>query len=234
MSYIGKNIKKIRTVKKINQADFADLFGLARASVGSYEEGRAEPKIENIIAIANHFGISIDLLLKKELTVNELYRFDIFKPELQQALVAEPHTPLLPPPAPGIPLVGADHVGEYVLQNGTAAYTAQLPQLQLPFLPKGNYRAFEVLESTGRLAHGDVAIGRKLTPKEKREKGQYYIVLTPTRLVIKQAAEKPTNTEDIIEQWEVSHTIAAFNPAADGDLEVRVARLEGLVERLIG
>lgn len=234
MSYIGKNIKKIRTVKKINQADFADLFGLARASVGSYEEGRAEPKIETVIAIANHFGISIDLLLKKELTVNELYRFDIFKPELQQSLVAEPHTPLLPPPVAGIPLVSVAHVGEYVLHKGAANYSAQLPQLQLPFLPKGSYRAFEVLDATGKLAQGNVVIGRKLSAKEKREKGQYYIVLTPARLVIKQAAEKPTITEDIIEQWEVTHTIAAFNPATGGDLEARVAKLEGLVERLMG
>ncbi|MCZ6899785.1 MAG: transcriptional regulator, partial [Bacteroidetes bacterium] len=34
MSYIGKNIKKIRTIKKLSQAQFAQLFNLARPSVG--------------------------------------------------------------------------------------------------------------------------------------------------------------------------------------------------------
>ncbi|MCK5907405.1 MAG: helix-turn-helix transcriptional regulator [Flavobacteriales bacterium] len=77
MSLIGKNIKKIRTLKKLNQSNFADLFKLSRASIGSYEEERAEPKIDKIIEIANYFSIDINLLLKKELTVNEISGFKL-------------------------------------------------------------------------------------------------------------------------------------------------------------
>ena len=77
MSLIGKNIKKIRTLKKLNQSDFAKLFNVSRASVGSYEEERAEPKIDKIIEIANYFSIDINLLLKKELTVNEISGFKL-------------------------------------------------------------------------------------------------------------------------------------------------------------
>lgn len=79
MSYVGKNIKKIRAVKNLNQSQFADIFELKRASIGAYEEGRAEPKIATLMQIANHFGISTDDLLNKELSVNDLYHFDIFK-----------------------------------------------------------------------------------------------------------------------------------------------------------
>lgn len=77
MSLIGKNIKKIRSIKKLNQSQFADLFDLSRASIGSYEEGRAEPKIDKIIEIANYFSIKTDLLLKKELSVNEISGFNL-------------------------------------------------------------------------------------------------------------------------------------------------------------
>lgn len=77
MSLIGKNIKKIRNIKKLNQSDFAKLFDVSRASVGSYEEGRAEPKIDKIIEIANYFSIDLNLLLKKELTVNEISGFKL-------------------------------------------------------------------------------------------------------------------------------------------------------------
>ena len=52
MSFIGKNIRKIRTIKKLSQADFAKIFELARPSVGAYEEERAEPKVDTIIQIA--------------------------------------------------------------------------------------------------------------------------------------------------------------------------------------
>ena len=77
MSFIGRNIKKIRTVKKLSQAAFAQLFNLARPSVGAYEEGRSEPKLDTIIQMAAHFGLSVDVLLTKELTINDLYKFNL-------------------------------------------------------------------------------------------------------------------------------------------------------------
>ena len=61
----------------MSQSAFADIFGITRASIGSYEEGRAEPKIDTIIQIAKHFGISLEQILQHELTVNELYLSEI-------------------------------------------------------------------------------------------------------------------------------------------------------------
>ena len=75
MSFFGKNIKKIRTVKGMSQSAFAEIFGLKRATLGAYEEHRSEPKIETIIKIANYFSIKIDNLLTNEITVNELLQF---------------------------------------------------------------------------------------------------------------------------------------------------------------
>ena len=46
MSHFGANIKKIRSIKKLSQSAFADLFSLTRSSVAAYEEGRAEPKYD--------------------------------------------------------------------------------------------------------------------------------------------------------------------------------------------
>ena len=60
MSVVGINIKKIRGVKGLNQTDFANLFGLTRANIGSYEELRAEPKIDTIIKIATYYKLPID------------------------------------------------------------------------------------------------------------------------------------------------------------------------------
>ncbi len=73
MSYFGKNVRKIRNAKKISQSAFAELFDLTRASIGAYEEGRAEAKIDTVIEIANYFDVSLDQLLKKELTINEIF-----------------------------------------------------------------------------------------------------------------------------------------------------------------
>lgn len=75
MSCFGKNIRKIRIAKKMTQTEFAELFDLKRTALGSYEEGRAEAKIDTIIKIADHFKLSLDQLLRKELTINEIFHF---------------------------------------------------------------------------------------------------------------------------------------------------------------
>lgn len=72
MSFFGTNIKKIRQVKGLSQKAFADLFDLNRGVISSYEEGRAEPKIETILKVASHFNLKLDKLLTETLQVNQL------------------------------------------------------------------------------------------------------------------------------------------------------------------
>lgn len=66
MSIFGKNIKKLRSLHNLSQQDFGNLFAISRGSVGSYEEGRADPKIDTLVRISKYFKISIDDLLTKE------------------------------------------------------------------------------------------------------------------------------------------------------------------------
>ena len=77
MSKIGKNIRKIRATKGLSQTAFANLFNLTRASIGAYEEGRAEPKTDTTLQIAKHFSIPVEALLAEELTVNRLTNFNL-------------------------------------------------------------------------------------------------------------------------------------------------------------
>lgn len=77
MSKIGKNIRKIRATKGLSQTAFANLFNLTRASIGAYEEGRAEPKTDTTLQIAKHFSIPVEALLSEELTVNRLTNFNL-------------------------------------------------------------------------------------------------------------------------------------------------------------
>ncbi|NEN23677.1 helix-turn-helix transcriptional regulator [Cryomorpha ignava] len=77
MSSIGKNIRKIRTIKGLSQSDFANLFDLTRASISAYEENRAEPKMDVAIKIAKYFNIPLEKLITMELTVNEYAKFNL-------------------------------------------------------------------------------------------------------------------------------------------------------------
>lgn len=79
MTYFGTNLKKIRQIKGLSQQAFAELIDLNRGVISSYEEGRAEPKIETLLRIANYFGISTDDIISKPLTVNQLANFSLIE-----------------------------------------------------------------------------------------------------------------------------------------------------------
>lgn len=189
MSIIGANIKKIRGVKNLNQSDFAKLFKLKRASIGSYEEGRAEPKISTICDIANYFGISIDDLITKELSVNDLSRFDVFRHDLAGDIAHN----LTPSHAPVdiLPVVFISMAQKATYINQTVK-EGTLPALSLP-LPKGKiYRAFELTDNamtSGAVGAGtnDIAVGAR-TEKfgiNDLEVGKTYIFETETDILFR-------------------------------------------------
>ncbi|GHA74708.1 helix-turn-helix domain-containing protein [Pontibacter akesuensis] len=191
MSYIGKNIKKIRTVKNLSQAAFAQLFNLARPSVGAYEEGRSEPKIDTLVQIAKHFGVSVDALLTKELTINELYKFDIFKQNYKKGdvliKVAEAPTPTAPPDS--IALVKATDAAKYAQQHSEQEYLDQLPLLHLA--PAGNRttRAFAVAahDMAPTLPPASIAIAAALdlTELPALQQGQVYVLVTKQEVLLR-------------------------------------------------
>ncbi|MEM1002517.1 MAG: helix-turn-helix transcriptional regulator, partial [Bacteroidota bacterium] len=131
MSRIGHNIRKIRSAKKLSQTQFAELFDLTRGSVGAYEEGRAEPKIDTIIQIANYFSVSIDLLLNKEMTINDLFHLDVFRKKLNEAHSFEPKKNIVPQPN-GIEYVSIKNQLEYIVNSTNNDFIANLPKMGFP------------------------------------------------------------------------------------------------------
>ena len=87
MSHFGSNIKKIRSLQNYTQQHLADILGLTRAAVSSYEEGRAEPKIETLMRASQIFGVSVDDLINKKLTVNEVSHFKV--PEMARKITGD-------------------------------------------------------------------------------------------------------------------------------------------------
>ena len=86
---LSKNIKKLRLFKSLNQTEFAELFGLKRSSIGAYEEARAEPKLEALIKISDYFDLTIDDIVKSELTVNKIAKFEF--PEIDSSEINSLH-----------------------------------------------------------------------------------------------------------------------------------------------
>ncbi len=255
MSNIGKNIKKIRTVKKLSQAAFAELFNLARPSVGAYEEGRAEPKIDTIIQIAHYFGLSIDLLLNKELTINDLYKFDLLPEGTTKKEIQKEEVFTTIDRSTGIALVLEDAYLEYLVNYSNKDFIDKLQKIHLPVDKEHqNSRAFQLNGSEmeynhNGLHHGDILLCNKLDKISSRRinVGKVYVLVTAQSITTRRAistgksfvfkADDPNydNIElvagDLLEMWEVYGVYSTYlNPPSA--LEERVMQLENAVEAI--
>ena len=69
MKTLPVNLKHLRKNHnpRQTQADMANLIGVSISTYGSYEEGRAEPRLENLQKITSYFGVSLDELLNGDL-----------------------------------------------------------------------------------------------------------------------------------------------------------------------
>jgi transcriptional regulator with XRE-family HTH domain len=76
MTKIGANIKKVRTAKGLSQQAFADLFQLTRGNISSYEENRADPKIDTVIQIANYFNIPLNQFITQNISIHEILKYN--------------------------------------------------------------------------------------------------------------------------------------------------------------
>jgi transcriptional regulator with XRE-family HTH domain len=156
MTQVGKNIKKIRNVKGLSQQAFADLFHLTRGNISSYEEFRAEPKIDVIIKIANYFGIPLDEFIEKDLSVNKLLHYnsalvlETEKLKISQQLVEIPYIPIL-------------YLSDYVKQYNDSEFLQKLPHITVPLNSRFRLLAFEIdnqeaLPSGYNFHNGDILI----------------------------------------------------------------------------
>jgi transcriptional regulator with XRE-family HTH domain len=256
MSFVGKNIRKIRAVKKLSQADFAALFNLARPSVGAYEEGRSEPKIDTVIQIAQHFGISIDLLLTKEITINELYHFDRYATAVQQPLEGQekpPEQSKKDRKMEGMPFIGAKRLYEYISGRDNKDFIARQPTIQLPQEKNRVNRAFEI--NTNEMHYlqsgikaGDIVntvfIGKE---PENLKPGKVYLLLSGERCFVRRleamnkvlelTADNPDfpemriGLEEIDELWEVKG-VYSEKLEKSSTMESKIFDLEKAVQEL--
>jgi transcriptional regulator with XRE-family HTH domain len=189
MSYFGINLKKIRVVKKLSQTQFADLFALTRSAVGAYEEGRAEAKIDKIIEIADYFNLSLDALLRKKLSVNEILHYNTNKVLLPQSISSVP-----------IVFVEQKKLRQYIKNIKDDFVIKNFPKICIPDIDE-SYRAFEFKERHHFL-DGEIIICSRYDHKPK--KGDWFLLVGKNGIEI---AEKISLKKKFFEIWRIENIL---------------------------
>lgn len=65
---IGERIKKLRKEKGYSQEQLADYLSLSRQAIAKREKNVCEPNIESLSTMASLFGVSLDYLLKGDIS----------------------------------------------------------------------------------------------------------------------------------------------------------------------
>lgn len=62
----GERLKELRIEKGVGQVELASAICVSKGIISLWENGLREPKLSNLIALANFFGVSIDYLVGLE------------------------------------------------------------------------------------------------------------------------------------------------------------------------
>lgn len=62
MNLIGQRIKELRESSHLSQADISKICSISQATIAKTETGKTAPSVKLLLALADHFDISMDYL----------------------------------------------------------------------------------------------------------------------------------------------------------------------------
>lgn len=180
MSNISANLKFLRKKNGLTQQQFADLMDIKRASVGAYEEDRAEPKYDLLKKIAEYYDLSMDELANDVID-------DKWKPtpksnasNLRVLSVTVDNLN-----RENIELVPVKASAGYLNGYGDPDFVKELPRFSLPMLNQGTYRAFEIKgDSMLPLPSGSIVIGEYVENWHNIKTGETYVIISKDEGVV--------------------------------------------------
>lgn len=59
-----ENLTRIREERGLTQKELGRLIGVAEATISNYENGKREPKLDKLVALADALNVSLDELVR--------------------------------------------------------------------------------------------------------------------------------------------------------------------------
>ena len=237
MSIANKNLKYLRKLRGWTQEEFAQKLRIKRSLLGAYEEERAEPRIDILEIVADMFKLTLDDLLRKDVSDNKTN------------YLAKRRAQKLANGRNDIPFVPIKAAAGYLAGYGDPEFIDELNTFTLPMLSGGDYRAFEIVgDSMMPTPSGSIIVGERVQSLDDVKSNQTYIVVSKTdgivyKRIMKNNKQKnkmtfvsdnpsyqpyTVNSDDVLEVWQAQMIISKANTQQRWD----VNQLAGLVNNL--
>lgn len=182
--YFTSNIKFLRKRRGRTQDDVAAALNLKRSTLSGYENGIAQPGIDILISFSGYFNMSIDTMLKIDMTklsesqLGELERgYDAYVKGSNLRVLA---TTVDSGNRENIELVSEKAKAGYTTGYADPEYIGDLPVFNLPFLSSNRkYRTFQLKgDSMLPIPNGSWVTGEFLQDWRDIISGKAYVVFT--------------------------------------------------------
>lgn len=176
MSLVSENIRFLRKSERLTQEQVAAKIGIKRSLLGAYEEGRADPRLSNLLQIAKFFNIAVDDLISRDLT-------QLSDHELQGSRRHELKVLAITVNGNGkenIEFVPFKAAAGYSVGYEDPGFIESLPRFSLPNLSNTRtYRGFEIRgDSMLPVLPGSIVVGAYLEKISDLKDGKCYIAVT--------------------------------------------------------
>lgn len=238
MSTVCRNLKYLRKQKGWTQQEFADRLNIKRSLLGAYEEERAEPRTEVLEQVSDMFRVSIDDLLRRDLTSQ---KESFLERRRQQKLGSNNRQ--------NVVFVPVKAAAGYLAGFNDDEFIEELNTFTLPMLGAGSYRAFEIAgDSMLPTPSGSVVVCHKVEGWEDIRNNEAYVVVTNRegivyKRVLKSNRSKskvtlvsdnpqydpyPVSMEEVLEIWQADAVIQKMGQQH----RMSVNHLAGMVNQL--
>ncbi|NQW26438.1 MAG: helix-turn-helix domain-containing protein [Flammeovirgaceae bacterium] len=176
---IAENLKYLRKRSGFTQEQFAQELGIKRSLVGAYEEGRAEPRLQNLVKISEVLNVSVDGLIGEDMTIQNPRKFQRERIKILPITLDRDDNE-------NIELINQKASAGYLNGFSDPEYISELPKFQLPILAKNaTYRAFELVgDSMLPLSTGSIVIGKYIDSVQDIKNGKTYVLITHTEGIV--------------------------------------------------
>ena len=169
---IGDNLKYLRKKNKTSQQELADTLEIPRSTLGDYERGKTEPNIAMLIRMAKNFDVKVDDLVSQDLSLSD---YEVLRNKVMRVLAITVDNDN----ESNIELVDSKAEAGYLDAYQNPEYIKDLPKLNLPNIPHGTYRAFEIQgDSMLPVESGSIIVASYIEDLSHIKDERTYIVIT--------------------------------------------------------
>lgn len=227
-------------------------MGVNRSTYSDYEQGKTEPSASLSTRMAQYFSVTVDELLQADLDTPLFYQKNSNPPSIYTDGLRVVTLTVVEKQPNNIELVPTNAIAGYSTGFSSPDFIQDLPRFNLPGLPEGAYRAFEIQgKSMPPIHEGFIVVGRYVESwKDLKDGNRYVLVLRHEGVVFKRVVNEVEQSRklvlcsdnpqflpfivsvtDILEAWEMVAYIGFPNNLAN-ETEAIFGKLQAIEQKL--